>query len=493
MMKSKLMKVVMATTLMVTSLIGIGTALAAEAPLPTNAEITVHKHVWPTGQMPDQIQNTGEVMNFGGTALNGAGFSVYDVTTEYYQKLGSQQGEEAVNAVVAEIQSESTAGAPAYATQVGTEKITAGEGIATFSALPVHQSGQYAAYLILETTTPVTTPGIMESAAPMVVVMPVYKPGTTTVNSQIHLYPKNETGEDQKVLTNRAVFDEVSFNGQKYPNISTGDVLDYTLTVNIPVNIADGDVQSFVIRDTPSNGLALADLAAVKVGDLAVGTDYTITALNDGFEIKLKMASEQVKKLAGKKLLITYGMKVTAALDPDQLIENKANIIVNNQPGTELVVASVTGGKQFKKIDSQTDKGLVGAQFIVKKDAQFATFKTDANNQYRFEKWVSDETQATKITSGTDGQFAVVGLVNGDYTLIEVTAPDGYLLNDSNRPTKDFTVVAGEYQTETIKFENIRKGGFLPQTGSIGIYAFIAVGLALMGGAYFWHRKVKRT
>jgi len=53
-------------------------------------------------------------------------------------------------------------------------------------------------------------------------------------------------------------------------------------------------------------------------------------------------------------------------------------------------------------------------------------------------------------------------------------------------------VVAGQYGTETISFENIRKGGFLPQTGSIGIYAFVVVGVMLMGGAYFWNRKVKR-
>ena len=489
-MKSRLIKLLMATTLLASSLVGIG-AVNAETTVPDTAQITVHKRVFSEGETPDPIQNTGEIMDFGGTALNGAGFSVYDVTIEYYKKLGDQHSEEAVTAAVAAIQGKSVSVAPSYATPIGTEKMTTGDGSATFAELPLHKAGQYAAYLLLETTTPLT-PTITKKAVPMVVVMPVYKPGTTTINSQIHLYPKNETGEDQKVLTNQADFTEVDFNGTKYPNVSSGALLNYALTVNIPVNIAEANVQSFVIQDAPSNGLALADLAAVKVGDLVQGTDYTIAATNNRFEIALKTDAPNVKQLAGQKLLVTYPMQLTASVDPDQVIQNKATISVNNQPGTDLIVKTVTGGKKFKKIDAQTDKGLAGAQFVVKKGDQFAMFKQDQADTYLFDKWVSDEAQATKISSGNNGQLLVVGLANGNHSLIEVKAPNGYLLNENNRPTKDFTVVAGQYGTETISFENIRKGGFLPQTGSIGIYAFVVVGLMLMGGAYFWNRKVKR-
>jgi len=490
-MKFKLMKALMATTLLVSSLTGIGAVSAATETNTDQAQIRIHKRIFPAGETSTLTQNTGEIMNFGGKALNGAGFSIYDVTDEYYHKLGDKHSETEINTVISEIQDESISAAPDYATKIGNEITTAGEGVADFAKLPIHKGGQYAAYLVLETTTPVT-PTITKKAVPMVVVMPVYKPGTTTINSQIHLYPKNETDEDQKVLTNQANFTEVDFNGTKYPNVSSGALLNYALTVNIPVNIAEANVQSFVIQDAPSNGLALADLAAVKVGDLVQGTDYTIAATNNGFEIALKTDAPNVKQLAGQKLLVTYPMQLTASVDPDQVIQNKATISVNNQPGTDLIVKTVTGGKKFKKIDAQTDKGLAGAQFVVKKGDQFAMFKQDQTDTYLFDTWVSDEAQATKISSGNNGQLSVVGLANGNHSLIEVKAPNGYLLNENNRPTKDFTVVAGQFGTETIKFENIRKGGFLPQTGSIGIYAFVVVGLMLMGGAYFWNRKVKR-
>lgn len=187
-------------------------------------------------------------------------------------------------------------------------------------------------------------------------------------------------------------------------------------------------------------------------------------------------------------------MKLTADVNPDNLQRNKASVQINNSPEQQITPPTPvgTGGYKFIKKDAQTGTNLSGAEFVVANSdkSKFAKFSgQNSKREYVFDSWVSKD-QATKIVSGNDGSFNVIGLTNGDYVLNETKAPSAnyVLLKDG---TITFTVVHGKYGTSNLDVKNTPKG-LLPSTGGAGIYAFIIIGAAMMIGAYIWFKKSRQ-
>lgn len=460
-----------------------------------NTNITINKRIFDEGKTPANKQNTGDVMSdFGGQPLNGSEFTVYNVSDQYYSLIkGSDQ-----NTAIAKIQQDAASVAPTYATRVDA-KITAGQGQATFANLPLTDSnGKYIVYLFVETKTP-NNVTITKRAVPMVVAMPIYKldenlKPTNDINKDIQLYPKNETAKDTKEFSNLGQFNQVTVNDTTFANVTTGDTLNYKLTVNIPANIGDSNaVTSYKINDKPSAGLALV-AGTVKVGSLVKDTDYTITEHDGGFTVDLKLDSAAVKALAGQKLQLAYNMTLTATVDPDDLQSNKASVQINNDTEQQITPPTPvgTGGYKFTKKDAQTGKVLQNAKFVVtnKDQSKFATFTTNANGDNVFTKWVDTKDAATKVVSDANGSIRVIGLLNGDYVLNETDTPSAnyVLLKDG---TITFTVEHGKYGASNLDVKNTPKG-LLPSTGGAGIYAFIIIGAAMMIGAYIWFKKSRQ-
>src|SRR5699024_11170073 len=237
-----------------------------------------------------------------------------------------------------------------------TSQVTSGQGQAHFNDLVIkNASNRYNVYLFLETKTP-NDVTVTKKSAPIVLAMPIYKMDakqefTDELNTDIQLYPKNETATDKKEFTNVGSFDEVKGGDQTFANVTTGDILNYKLTVNIPANIGDANaVTSFKIHDKPSSGLALKG-KTVKVGDLKEGDDYTIAYAKGGFTIDLKLTSDKVKALAGQALVLSYDMQLTAEVNPDELQNNKASVQINNAPEQEITppMPVGTGGRSEER------------------------------------------------------------------------------------------------------------------------------------------------
>ena len=124
-----------------------------------------------------------------------------------------------------------------------------------------------------------------------------------------------------------------------------------------------------------------------------------------------------------------------------------------------------------------------------------------------------DETvkELVKLTSDDQGRFAIDGLAEGDYELVELKAPEGYSIPTNNE--HKFTVNAESWTNEDgVKFTPAEdaestsvdkttgdaqrvnnKNVTIPQTGGIGSLIFIVAGLAIMGGAFVAYKRSQAT
>lgn len=264
---------------------------------------------------------------------------------------------------------------------------------------------------------------------------------------------------------------------------NVGDLIKYTITVKIPEGIANtkNDVYTkFNLLDTHDDSLTYVKGDAnesLKVGNNAIG--YTITNESaTGFTVVPTLSDLQ--KYAGQTLTFTYYMKLNEKATPDTKYTNKANL--DTDPGFNVTPPTTevrTGGKKFVKVDSNFDSNntLAGAEFIVKNADGKYMIQDKTTNAVTW----GDESAATVFTTEKDGLVDIHGLKDGDYTLIETKAPEGYVL--PSNPETGFTIEEGTYtQTEVKNIPNTKKGS-LPSTGGKGIVAFVIVGLVAIAGA----------
>ncbi len=515
----KVFKTLLATLLLIPILAGVfsaGQVVLADGE--DTVEVVLHKLLYKDGDKLPTIQNTGEVMKQedfeGAEPVIGAEFTAYDVTEKYYELI---QGNKKQDEVIQEISDEIESVKGLFS--VGTATTGAG-GLATFNLSKKTKIGKVerdAIYAFVETKTP-SSSTIVQKAAPIILQLPIYavdideegkaqeiKGGEEL--SEIHLYPKNLTQTDKKEFDNNS-FDVILGDDEKpkYTNVTTGDLLPFKLTLNIPIDIKG---RTYSVTDTPTSGLEFVENDYFKVGDLIKDVDYTLTekdATEDngeekghgkGFTLTLNSNSLNVQALAGTKLTITYNMKLTAIIDPDTIQNNKAQVTLDNNLQEELVtptdpnkpVEIVTGGKQFIKVDAHSHKGLANAEFVVKKGDKIAEF-VQLENTYVFVGWVDEKTEETTITTPENGEFTVKGLTNGIYDLVETKAPAGYVtLKD---PIK-FTIEHGKFNgVENIDTVTNTPKGLLPQTGGAGIAAFLAVGTAILVGTFIVFKRSRK-
>ncbi|KAF1304493.1 SpaH/EbpB family LPXTG-anchored major pilin [Enterococcus sp. JM9B] len=476
---------------------GAGNVVDA-AEVPKDVSVTLHKLAW-EDEMPGELPNDGKQMpEFadGWTPLSGVEFTVYDVTAKYHELAsatgGTSQG--AVNTIVAD----STTGKPTYAASIvdgentDTKGTTGTTGEVKFGNLPLKKMvggiSKDAVYLFIETDAPVE---VREKAAPIVLAMPIYTVGDdSTLNTDIHLYPKNVTMEDTKEIT--TAFETVTVNGETYNNVNIGDTIEYKITVNVPKFV--GQLSVFSVEDVPAEGLALNPTSITLSGDLTKDMDYTIdTKDRAGFLIDFDVA-KGITGLAGKEITITYSMTLTGDIDPQSIFGNDVSIKIGDKTNEVEGPGIVTGGHKFIKTDAHTGKGLAGAEFVVTNAdrSHYAVFEQADSGDYIFAgTWSEFKTAATTITSGTDGVLNIKGFTDGSYYLEETKAPsDKYVLLTE---PQHFVVTHGEYG-ETNVATNVANTpkGLLPSTGGNGIFAFLAIGLGLMLGAFVWYKNSKK-
>lgn len=276
-------------------------------------------------------------------------------------------------------------------------------------------------------------------------------------------------------------------------DVDGDQVFEFTITQLIPQDIADYTEFKLIDNYDPALYLLNADPTAeikgnIKLDDAAASDLVTeVTTADNQFTVNFDL--DKIKENAGK----TISFAVQMAVKPDTKlgtdINNEITFDNNFHPESDQDAVK-TFGKKFIKKDADTEKTLAAAEFNVL-NPEGKILGTKEGKQV----WGTRDEEgftATVLTSDEKGEFAISGLAKTDadgkditYQLKEIKAPEGYvLLNDPI----DFVA---DDQTAALVVSNKHKGS-LPSTGGMGIVAFVAVGIAAIGGAVLYFTKGRK-
>lgn len=328
----------------------------------------------------------------------------------------------------------------------------------------------------------------------------------------VHLYPKNTTSTE----VDKTVTDLTS----KTDGFAIGETITYWVTAKIPA----GELNKFQFVDTLSDGLTykknvsayIAETGTKDPADIIKGTSLIPLVSQDGQVITFDLAASltDIKANAGKTVYLKYDVEINKDAAIATNLPNDVKLVYKREGSTDTDKEEkpdenpnvYTGGKKFIKQDPVKKAKLKGAEFVIKNtEEQF--MKQDLDTLAI--TWVADQKSATKLVSDAYGKFEVKGLDFGatketldkasmDYILIEVKAPEGYVIPASLREGLKFTVNMSSYgETEielgtnpTGTLVNNNKEPNIPNTGGIGSLIFIVIGLIVMGGSYVGYKKL---
>lgn len=292
-------------------------------------------------------------------------------------------------------------------------------------------------------------------------------------------YPESATsfdftafsGAEVKVKNYKPDFKK-EITGKKDADYGIGDDVPYTLTVNVPENVAK--LKTFTVSDEMnSDQLVVNDdiLVKGKAGDAAettftAGTEYTLTKTNadgkSGFTIAFN--TKEIAAYAGGTITITYTAKLqdgasvgavgnvnsadlkyskktdikTTEEDPPYDIHDEAVVYTfktgilkkgDSADGEPLENVEFT---LYKKVDPKKDKineagtavTFMGADKTILTPAEAKAKKLNVTDGENEPKWFA----VMPLKTGKDGKAVANGLPNGEYKLVETKTHEGYNL-----------------------------------------------------------------
>lgn len=462
----------------------VGTTVTAFAANTSSHTITITNdksgHTYTAYQVFAGDISDGKLTNIvWGSGVNGADVLADLVKLEPYKDCKSA---EAVADVLAGFRDDS-AQLDAFAKVVGAHLATAA-GTSTQTASPYTISVTGDGYYFVKDSGAIGT----DDAATKYILKVV---GDVTVKA------KAETPSIDKVIVNA---DSANGGEGKGTAQDVGSVVNFKLTSKVPA--MDGyDTYTYTVNDTMSAGLTFNNDVAVTI-DGTTYTDFTVAQNGQSFTITFNNFINQ-KANAGKAIVITYSATINEnALNTDKET-NTVNLEYSNNPNDntskgktpdrivyvydfDIVIDKYTG-------DEATGTRLAGAKFVLKNASGKYYYYNESAKKV---EWKDALSEATEVTTDSNGAAKFEGLDSGTYYLHETEAPAGYNLlkedvtvtitatyGDDGQITSSSATSAnnGQYQQEQ-QIEN-KSGATLPSTGGMGTTLLYIIGAILVVGA----------
>ncbi|MBT1035966.1 SpaH/EbpB family LPXTG-anchored major pilin [Canibacter sp. lx-45] len=286
-----------------------------------------------------------------------------------------------------------------------TTQTTDDNGEATFDGLDV------GAYLVTETQAPA---GVVKKAAPFIVTIP-HPNGNNTWNYNVHVYPKNTvSAKPTKTLDDTNA-------------IKLGDSVTWTITQVLP-ELQNGETFTEVsFTDQLAEKLGYVETTA-QVNGMEV--DVTITSTGDGGR-NLAGQLDDTTTLTGGE---TVTFKITTKVNKPGKIVNTAKVRIKTSDGGDTTQQTPTdpgGGPGGGPGGAPT---LIYGYFDIQK---YVTNTMIAISGATFELYTGDtctnkvDLQETLITVDTGKLVSPFAVKAGTYSIKEIKAPTGYVLNDT--------------------------------------------------------------
>lgn len=271
-------------------------------------------------------------------------------------------------------------------------------------------------------------------------------------------------------------------------NADVGETVKYTITGKVP-DTTGFTSYTYKISDTMTAGLTFADDVEVYVDGTLISADkYTYAKNGNGFDLTIDVMNLQTS--VGKEIKVTY----TAVVNENavaKIDKNSATLEYSNDPSNSSTTETTTPA-DVKIYSSKIviDKYESGSEATKLEGAEFVLYKKDGDNKSYYKwneeakkvEWVSDESNATVVTTNSNGAASFEGLSDGTYYLEETKAPEGYNLLTTSVSVSVAGGATEESLSVTAKVAN-STGALLPSTGGIGTTIFYIIGSLMVVGA----------
>ena len=274
--------------------------------------------------------------------------------------------------------------------------------------------------------------------------------------------------------------------------VATGDILTYKVKTNVPfIAPTDTDKTFWAYDELTGAEYTEKETATITLGGENVTTAYPINWNTDKakFSVDLSNMINDANSNAGKEVVITYKVKVTANND---IITNKATAGHKGTTDFGSTEIKVYQGNITLTKTGENNVKLPNAGFEVRKDSKDSkalTFTKLADGVYKYDP----NSTVTEVFTKADGTVKVQGLDVGTYYFKEKTAPEGYSVNQDQAEAT--LAVEGDKATAVLTANTSMtdtKLSALPSTGGIGTTIFTIAGCLIMiaaAGLFFASRK----
>ena len=269
--------------------------------------------------------------------------------------------------------------------------------------------------------------------------------------------------------------------------VATGDILTYKVKTNVPF-IAPTDTDKTFWAYDELTGAEYTKNATITLGGETNDVTATYPINWDSatkFSVDLSGMIDDANSNAGKEVVITYTVKVTSENDT---ITNKATAGHKGKTDFGSKENKVYEGNIILTKTGEKDVKLANAGFEVRKDTKNSAalnFKRLEDGVYLYVPEAKEGETTTEVFTKADGTVKVQGLNVGTYYFKEITAPEGYSVNQNQ---SDATLAVGEegkaavILTATTSMTDTKLSS-LPSTGGMGTYLFTIIGVVVMAGA----------